>query len=126
MDAANSITDTLLQLGVGGAIAIIIVGMVLQFLKTKASPAAAHGKGGDTHPSLNGSTGRVITELQTIRAVLDARDSDGTPLVYTPRSLAGAISDLAEAVQDQNKLLLRLNMSLEELRSDVKDLRASN
>lgn len=112
--------ETILQLGVGGAVALGIVYLVLQFLGKQRAPAAA--KQHDTHPPLNGSTGKVINDLQAIRSILDARDSDGTPLVFVPRSLSVAIADLADATKEQNQLLTRIAIQLEDVRDQIKEL----
>lgn len=113
-------SNTLLQLGVGGAVAVIIIGMVLNFLKSARLGKAIKEV---DHSGFNGSTAQVLSDLHGIRTVLEARDSDGTPLVYVPRSLAEAIHEQAESTREQNRLLNQLVTQLIEARKDIDELR---
>lgn len=107
------------ELGVGefGIVAFVVglvvkelIGLVKWVLEKRVN-----GKGGGANS--DGANGAAThSDLEDIRRLLTATDSDGLPLVYVPRSLSSAIKDLALATRE-------LSESHREMRTDIAEMR---
>ena len=100
--------DALFQLGVGGALAVILVGMVLNFLRARSSLPEVMGE-------LVSMLKTIHVEVHELHQMHDQKDMDGVPLWYVPRSwgdihksIVSTQRDIAEVQRDILKILERL------------------
>lgn len=116
-------SSILLQIGVGGTFALLIIREVFGFIR----PILEKRRAGPSKPAapsspLNGSTKKISAQVDEIKNILQRSDSDGTPLVYVPRSLAEAIHELAQTTAEQTRFLERVNENVIEVRRDLRRL----
>lgn len=102
----------LLQLGVGGIFAILILKTVFDFL-TKKKDEKKNGNG-------NGlSTVKVALQIKDLWDWHNISDEDGVKLWYFRRSLEPAVHKLAENIESQTRILQMLADRLERIERDL-------
>lgn len=101
----------LLQLGVGGMFAILVIREVFSFLKERAR--CHQNKQMDV-------LAHQIAELHQWHAVTD---EDGVKVWYVRRSLEQAIDKLTLTLDAQTQLLRELTTNMQETRRDVEETR---
>lgn len=117
--------DLWAQIGVGGTIAYLILKEVFNFLK----PVLARRKGSSIEGNGQVTDSRTLAKIRTqvgdMHRLHAQVDTDGTPLIYVPRSLGTAIDNLAKATSEQTTVLSKLGHDVEETRRDVREVRSA-
>lgn len=97
--------ELMLQLGVGGILAILVLREVFSFLRSR----------GNNNIDLTAEIRCVKTRIDELYRWHDVRDEDGTPIWYRRASmtrsierLTSSISELERAVQRQAEILIQL------------------
>lgn len=101
------------QIGVGGIFAILLIDRVLKFVKDwraqDATPRAVDPSHTGPHATLGDR------RLDEVHRVIDARDQDGVPKVYTPRRHTMVLEELVvltrESENTQTELLKAVNLN---------------
>lgn len=110
--------DILLQLGVGGIFAILVLREVFGYLQRKEAK--------------NGRTGsrEWVWKLEKLYDWHNALDDEGVPIWYVRKSLeegiktlTASIDTLHTAIREQNSLLDRMIERIESLHGDIRELR---
>ena len=110
--------DLLLQVGVGGIFAILLIDRVLKFVKDWRAQDATIPKAVDStntrpHDALMFSS--ATRKLEDLHRVMEARDDDGVPRVYTPRRHSQLLEELIvltrESENTQTELLKAVNLN---------------
>lgn len=101
----------LLQLGVGGLFAILVIREVFSFLKER------------TRCQNNKQLERMAHQIHELHQWHDVTDEDGVRVWYVRRSLEQAIEKLTLTLDAQTQLLRELTMSLQETRRDIDEMR---
>lgn len=83
----------ILEVGVGGIVALLMVREVLTFVQKRKNGYANNG------------LGRVADEVHWLKEIHDQRDADGVPVWYVRRSLEDAIRGLSDNVANQTELM---------------------
>jgi len=90
--------SAILQLGVGGIFAVLVIQMVLNFIK----PMMPNIFGVNAQDEATKEITKILYEIRHLTKELhtwhDRRDEDGVPVWYIRRSLEDSIEKLAEAV----------------------------
>lgn len=103
-------TNEILQLGAGGAVAYIIIREVFTFLNKRRN-------------SCNGKAMKLL--MSQVRDLYDwhnRRDNEGVPVWYVRKSLEDAVSKLAENIGTQTQVLQNIATLQNETRRDISDL----
>ncbi|MAG27426.1 hypothetical protein CMI47_17985 [Candidatus Pacearchaeota archaeon] len=100
--------------GIGIVAAVLIVREVLNFLKAREAPIQASEDG-----ECDEAIGRLVRMEEQMSALASSTseiatlmlrvDADGLPLVYFPRSLSAAISELGKSVERLSSKVDRLH-----------------
>jgi hypothetical protein len=110
--------DLVLQLGVGGIFAVLLIKLVLDWLKpiidkklaTEPSPPAKADPDKDAIAELVAAVGRMEKKIDTLHEWHNVRGQDGRLLWYYPSSLDKAIGDLAKNIEAQTEILRNLGL----------------
>lgn len=103
--------NQLLQLGVGGLFAILVLREVFSFLKER------------TRCQNNKPFEKMVKQIDELHQWHDVTDDDGVRVWYVRRSLEGAIEKLTHTLDAQTLLLRELVLSLQETRKDIEETR---
>jgi len=118
-------SELLLQLGVGGIFAILVLKEVFGFL--------GKYKGGNHKANIERRIGGVHERMWKVDKLYDwhnAQDEEGVPIWYVRKSLEQAIKNLSssidvlhESIREQNLLINKMIEKFESLHDEIKELR---
>lgn len=113
--------DSLTQIGVGGILCLLILREVFAFVRPLIGRWRMNRHGTENNGVANGRMAHeTISQIADLHRMMTLTDSDGTPLVFVPRSLSTAIHELAQATSQQVKLLERLDSNITEARREIR------
>lgn len=112
--------ELLTQIGVGGILVVLVLREVFGFLKPLLEKRRTNGNGNGGHKANGHMSAETVAQVHELHRIMSKTDTDGTPLVYFPRSLAAAVQELAHATSEQNTLLERLNDNVSEARREIR------
>lgn len=118
-------SELIIQIGVGGIFAILVLREVFAFLPKF--------RGGDQKGSIERRIGGVHERMWKIDKLYDwhnARDEEGVPVWYVRKSLEQAIKNLSssidvlqESIREQNLFITKMIERFDSLHEDIRDLR---
>jgi hypothetical protein len=108
------VDDLITQIGVGGIFAVLLIDRVLKFVKDwRAQDAAVPNVVEATRTGPHTALGD--RKLDDLHRVIEARDDDGVPRVYTPRRHSFLLEELIvltrESENTQTELLKAVNLN---------------
>ncbi len=110
--------DLLTQVGVGGIFAILLIDRVLKFVKDWRAQDATIPKAVDSNNTGSHDITMISSatrKLDDLHRVIEARDDDGVPRVYTPRRHSQLLEELIvltrESENTQTELLKAINLN---------------
>ena len=120
-------SNIIMQLGVGGIFAIMVIKIVLDFIKEKKNGNGKVvpdnvAKDLFTHFEDQKIEYQLVREIHAyakwLKEIHDVKDEDGLPVWYVRRSLETAIVALAKNIESQTKVLERLINEFEHSKRD--------
>jgi len=107
--------DSILQLGTGGILALLLVREVLTFLAKKK------GDSGTTNYYSDARTEIMARQIAELHDWHDHEDNDGVKVWYVRRSLEESVAKLTDAIQTQNIILREMAGNNKELARAIRE-----
>lgn len=107
--------NALMEVGVGGIFAILVIRMVLEFLSKRQSGHKTNGK--FTHEDRD-----MLKDLWNWH---NHNDADGVKVWYVRRSLEVAVNRLADGIENLERMTVVSTDVLKEMSQELRDMRRS-
>jgi hypothetical protein len=107
--AAGNVGDLVLQLGVGGVFALLVIRTVLDFLsKQREKKSNGNGNGGISSSAVNDMFAinrSILSFVEDLHKWHDVKDEDQVPVWYVRKSLERLIGELSKSVNRMTKAI---------------------
>lgn len=113
------------SIGVGGIFGLYVIDRLFNFLRRReeSGRGSSGGSNGwsprlgsrllDLLGQITSTTEKTASDVTELRKIHEQRDSDGTPFVFTPRSMVRTLENLNKLIEIQTTLLGQIKTRLQ-------------